>query len=169
MKTMKTIKIALAALLLLPVVAVAEMRIAVMDPFAAIAETSEFKSRAGKIEADMKAKEAELLKLRNEVMDLEQKLQKDGLTMSKDEQKNLTDQRDAKMLDLRSRSQLAQKRLEEDRNEMMALMEPRLKQAIDKIAADGKFDLIITRQAVLFAAEKTDITRDVTQIMNQMK
>jgi Skp family chaperone for outer membrane proteins len=89
--------------------------------------------------------------------------------MSKDEQKNLTDQRDAKMLDFRSRQQLAQKRLEEDRNEMLTLMEPRLKQAIEKIAADGKFDLIITRQAVLFAAEKTDITRDVTKIMNQMK
>ena len=52
---------------------------------------------------------------------------------------------------------------------MLSVMEPRLKQAIDKIAAEGKYDLIITRQAVLYAAEQTDVTRQVTQIMNQMK
>lgn len=96
-------------------------------------------------------------------------MQKDGITMGKDEQKKLTDQRDAKMLDFRSRQQLAQKRIEEDRNEMISLMEPRLRQAVESIAKEGKYDLVITRQAVLFATDQVDITSQVTQKMNQMK
>lgn len=166
---MKKTAVILATLLLAPVMALAEMRIAVIDPIRAISETSEVKERTSALELDMKKKEAEMVKLRDEIMALEEKLKRDGMTMSSEQQKSMSDQRDAKMLDFRSRQQLAQKRLEQDRDEMLSVMEPRLKQAIDKIAAEGKYDLIITRQAVLYAAEQTDVTRQVTQIMNQMK
>lgn len=166
---MKKTAVILATLLLAPVTALAEMRIAVIDPIRAISETSEVKERTSALELDMKKKEAEMVKLRDEIMALEEKLKRDGMTMSSEQKKSMSDQRDAKMLDFRSRQQLAQKRLEQDRDEMLSVMEPRLKQAIDKIAAEGKYDLIITRQAVLYAAEQTDVTRQVTQIMNQMK
>jgi outer membrane protein len=166
---MKTIKLAVLALVLAPALAMAEIKIAVIDPIGAIAETAEVKTRTGKLEADMKNKEAEMMKLRDEILAIEEKLQKDGLTMSKDQQKSLSDQRDAKMNDFRSRQQLAQKRIESDRNEMLQLMEPRLKLAVDEIAKEGKYDLVLTRQAALFAKEEIDITRKVTQKMNQMK
>lgn len=166
---MKTIKFALCALLLVPVLASAEMKIAVIDPIGAIAETTEVKNRTGKLEADMKGKEAEMLGLQKEIIAIQEKLKKDGLTMSKDEQKSLSDKHDAKMLDFRSRQQLAQKRIEADRNEMLQLMEPRFKQAVDAIAKEGKYDLVITRQAVLYMNDEFDITRQVTQKMNQIK
>lgn len=166
---MKKTAVILATLLLAPVMALAEMRIAVIDPIRAISETSEVKERTSALELDMKKKEAEMIKLRDEIMALEEKLKRDGMTMSSEQQKSMSDQRDAKMLDFRSRQQLAQKRMEQDRDEMLSVMEPRLKQAIDKIATEGKYDLIITRQAVLYAAEPTDVTTQVTQIMNQMK
>jgi|SRR5690606_29455029 len=166
---MKKTAVILATLLLAPVMALAEMRIAVIDPIRAISETSEVKERTSALELDMKKKEAEMIKLRDEIMALEERLKRDGMTMSSEQQKSMSDQRDAKMLDFRSRQQLAQKRMEQDRDEMLSVMEPRLKQAIDKIAKEGKYDLIITRQAVLYAAEQTDVTTQVTQIMNQMK
>ncbi|MBQ0754812.1 MAG: OmpH family outer membrane protein [Gammaproteobacteria bacterium] len=166
---MKTIKLAVLALVLAPSLAMAEIKIAVIDPIGAIAETTEVKTRTGKLETDMKNKEAEMMKLRDEILAIEESLKKDGLTMSKDKQKSLSDQRDAKMNDFRSRQQLAQKRIESDRNEMLQLMEPRLKQAVDEIAKEGKYDLVLTRQAALFAKEEIDITRKVTQKMNQMK
>lgn len=166
---MKTIKTVVLAVVLFPVLAFAEMKIAIVDPIGAISETTEVKNRTGKLEADMKNKEAEMLKLRDEILAIEESLKKDGLTMSKDQQKSLADQRDGKMLDFRSRQQLAQKRIESDRNEMLRLMEPRLKQAVDAIAKEGNYDLIITRQAVLFAKEETDVTRQVTKKMNQIK
>lgn len=166
---MKKTAVILATLLLAPAMALAEMRIAVIDPIRAISETSEVKERTSALELDMKKKEAEMIKLRDEIMALEERLKRDGMTMSSEQQKSMSDQRDAKMLDFRSRQQLAQKRMEQDRDEMLSVMEPRLKQAIDKIAKEGKYDLIITRQAVLYAAEQTDVTTQVTQIMNQMK
>lgn len=166
---MKKTAVILATLLLAPVMALAEMRIAVIDPIRAISETSEVKERTSALELDMKKKEAEMIKLRDEIMALEERLKRDGMTMSSEQQKSMSDQRDAKMFDFRSRQQLAQKRMEQDRDEMLSVMEPRLKQAIDKIAKEGKYDLIITRQAVLYAAEQTDVTTQVTQIMNQMK
>ena len=166
---MKKTAVILATLLLAPVMALAEMRIAVIDPIRAISETSEVKERTSALELDMKKKEAEMIKLRDEIMALEERLKRDGMTMSSEQQKSMSDQRDAKMLDFRSRQQLAQKRMEQDRDEMLSVMEPRLKQAIDKIAKEGKYDLIITRQAVLYAGEQTDVTTQVTQIMNQMK
>jgi len=122
---MKTIKLAVLALVLAPALAVAEMKIAVIDPIGAIAETAEVKMRTSKLEADMKNKEAEMMKLRDEILAIEEKLKKDGLTMSKDQQKSLSDQGEAKMNDFRSRQQLAQKRIESDRNEMLKVMEPR--------------------------------------------
>lgn len=132
---MKKIKLAVCALVMLPALAVAEIRIAVIDPYAAIAETSEVKARTSEIEKEVKTKQAELDVLRSDIMAIEQKLKKDGLTMSKDEQKTLTDKRDAKMLDYRSRTQLAQRGLEEGRAELMQVMEPRLQKAIDRSKA----------------------------------
>ena len=166
---MRTIKVALLSLLLVPVLAQAEMKIAVIDPIGAIAETTEVKARTSKLQADMKDKEAEMKKLRDEIMDIEGKLKKDGMTMSKEQQKQLSDEHDAKMLDFRSRQKLAQKRIESDRQEMLQLMEPRLKKAVEAVAKEGKYDLVITGQAVLYAGDETDITRQVTQKMNQIK
>ena len=166
---MKTIKWAVCVLMLLPTLAMAEIRIAIIDPYAAIAETTEVKNRAGKLEQDMKTKQAELEVLRSDIMAIEEKMKKDGLTMSKEDQQRLAQQREGKMLDFRSRQQLAQKRIEEDRNEMLQLMEPRLKQAIDEVVKAEKLDLVLNRQAALHVSEALDITRKVTQKMNQMK
>lgn len=166
---MKTIKWAVCALVLMPALALAEIKIAVIDPFSAIAETSEVKTRSEKLEQDIKSKQAELDVLRSDIMAIEQKLKKDGLTMSKDDQKQLTDKRDAKMLDFRSRQQLAQRSLEEGRAEMLQLMEPRLQKAVDAVVKEKKLDLVLSRQAAVYVGEALDITREVTQKMNQMK
>lgn len=166
---MKTIKWAVCALILLPTIAAAEIKIAIIDPFTAIAETAEVQTRAGKLEQDIKSKQAQMDVLRSDIMAIDEKLKKDGLTMSKEDQKRYADQRDAKMLDFRSRQQLAQQSVEEDRNEMLKLMEPRLKQAIDAVVKEDKLDLVLNRQAALFVSEALDITRKVTQKMNQMK
>ncbi len=166
---MKITKWAVCVMLLLPALATAEIKIGVIDPLTAIAETAEVKTRTGKMEQDIKTKQAELEVLRSDIMEIEEKLKKDGLTMSKDAQKELADKRDAKMLDFRSRQQLAQRSVEEGRNEMLQLMEPRLKQAIDEVVKDKKLDLVINRQAALHVSEAMDITREVTQKMNQMK
>lgn len=166
---MNKIKLLLCGLLLVPAVSLAEMRIAVLDPLQAIFETAEAKKRTGELESDIKSKEQEIGKLRDEIIAIEQRLKKDGMTMSQNEQKRLTDERDAKMLDFRSRTQLAQKRIEGEQQELLKIMEPKLKSALEALAKEKGYDLILNRQAALFVKEEVDITRAVTQKINQMK
>lgn len=166
---MNKIKLLLCGLLLVPAVSLAEMRIAVIDPLQAIFETADAKKRTGELESDIKSKEQEIGKLRDEIIAIEQRLKKDGMTMSQNEQKRLTDERDAKMLDFRSRTQLAQKRIEGEQQELLKVLEPKLKSALEALAKEKGYDLILNRQAALFVKEEVDITRAVTQKINQMK
>lgn len=166
---MKKIKLLLCGLLLVPAVSLAETRIAVLDPLQAIFETAEAKKRTSQLESDMKSKEQEIGKLRDEIIAIDQRLKKDSMTMSQNEQKQLADERDAKMLDFRSRTQLAQKRIEGEQQELLKAMEPKLKSALEALAKEQGYDLILSRQAALFVTEEVDITRAVTQKINQMK
>lgn len=165
---MKALKLAAAAALLLPTLAMAEARIAVVEPLLAIMETTEAKKLVEQLQSDMKSKEDELMKLRGEIQQIMDRLEKEKMTMSKDQQQRLTDERDAKMMDLRSRSQLAQKRMEEEQKELLGAMEPKLRTALEQLAQEKNYDLIVNQQAVLFAKDEIDVTREVTQKINQM-
>lgn len=165
---MKAFRMAVAAALLLPAVAMAEARIAVVEPLQAIMETAEAKKLVSKLQGDMQSKEQELIKLRNEIQKIVDRLEKEKMTMSREQKQKLTDERDAKMMDLRSRSQLAQKRMEEEQKELLGTLEPKLMTALEQIAQEGNYDLIITRQAALFAKDEIDVTRAVTQKIDQM-
>lgn len=166
---MKALKLAAAAALLLPALAMAEARIAVVEPLQAIMETTQAQKLVEKLQGDMQTKEQELVKLRNEIQQIIDRLEKEKMTMSKDQQQKLADERDAKMLDLRSRSQLAQKRMEEEQKELLSTMEPKLRTALEQLAQEKNLDLIVTQQAVLFAKDEIDVTREVTQKINQME
>lgn len=165
---MKALKLAAIAALFVPALALAEARIAVVEPLQAIMETNEAKKLIGALQGEMKSTEQELLKLRGEIQKIVDRLEKEKMTMSREDQRKLSDERDAKMLDLRSRSQLAQKRMEEEQQQLLSTLEPKLYTALEQVAQEGKYDLIITRQAVLFARDEHDVTRAVTQKINQM-
>ena len=167
---MKTIKAILAtALLSLTMGAAAELSIAVVDPIKAIGDTNLFKERSASIQSDIEAQGAKLRGLREEVMGIEQRLKKDGMTMSKDEQNKLADERDSKMIEFQSLQQVLEKRVQQDRQELIQLMEPKLEQAVAELANDAGFDLVINGQAALFHKGGVDITEQVTQKINQMK
>lgn len=167
---MKTIKAILATTLFaFSLSAAAEMSIAVVDPIKAIGETKLFEERSSKIQSDIEAQGSKLRTLREEVMVIEQRLKKDGMTMSKDEQNKLVDERDGKMIEFQSMQQVLEKRVKQDRQELIQLMEPKLEQAVAELAKDAGFDMVLNAQAALFHKDGVDITEQVTQKINQMK
>ena len=166
---MKTIKFMIAALVLLPAVSMAELKIGVVDPIAAISETNEVKQRTAAIEAEVKEQEGKLRKLRDEIVDLEGKLKKEEMTLGKDEKRELTDKRDAKMFEFRSLQQTVQKRVNEDQQELLELMRPKFELAVSTVADDKGLDLVLNKQAALYTNGEFDITRDVTKKINSMK
>ena len=166
---MKTTKMLFAALLLLPMLAFAEPKIVVVDPERALGETEEVKARIGKFQSDMQGQENKLRKLRDDIMKIEERLQKEGVAMSRDQGQALTDERDAKMIEFRSLQQLVQQRLQQSQEELQAAMSPKLEKAVADLSKEKGYDLVLVKQAVLFSSQSVDITADVTKQINKMK
>lgn len=166
---MKTTKMLFAALLLLPMLAFAEPKIVVVDPERALGETAEVKARIGKFQSDMQGQENKLRKLRDDIMKIEERLQKEGVAMSRDQGQALTDERDAKMIEFRSLQQLVQQRLQQSQEELQAVMSPKLEKAVADLSKEKGYDLVLVKQAVLFSSQSVDITADVTKQINKMK
>lgn len=166
---MKTIRLILCAMMVLPAVAMAELKIAVVDPVMAIGETNEVKNRTNAIEAEVKEQESKLRRLRDEIVEIEERLKKEDMTLGKDQKRDLTDKRDGKMFEFRSLQQTVQKRVSEDQQELLEIMRPKFELAVGTVASEQGFDLVLNKQAALFADSALDITQAVTQKINSMK
>lgn len=169
MKAMKTTKALFAVLLLLPALALAQPKIVVVDPERALGETEEVKARVGKFQSDMQGQENKLRKLRDDIMKIEERLQKDGVAMSRDQVQPMTDERDAKMIEFRSLQQVLQQRLQQSQEELQTAMSPKLEKAVTDLSKERGYDLVLVKQAVLFSSAAVDITADVTKQINRMK
>lgn len=166
---MKVVKICIALLVALPLLAAAEIKIVVVDPERALADTSEVKARVNKFQEDMKGQESKMQSLRDQIMKLEDRLQKDAVTMTRDQAQKLTDERDTKMIEFQSLQKMLQQRMQQSQQELQQAMMPKLQQAIESLSAEENYDLVLVRQAVLFASDAVDVTDKVTAKVNQIK
>src|SRR5690625_895792 len=135
---MKTLlnRIALAVALLLPMAALAAENIAVVDPMEALMNSSVVKSRNAKLEKSIEADGQRLRKLRDELVKIEERLQRDGMTMSKSERNKLNDEREEKGFRFQTMQQSINRRVEEDRQDLLAEMEPILLRAIAEVRSE---------------------------------
>ena len=164
MTTMRTI---LFTLLMLPLLAVAEQKIAVIDPMQALVETEEVKSRNARLEASLETESRRLRTLRDEIGKIEEKMQRDGMTMSRQEREELTGDREAKGLEFQTLQQSLQRRVNNDRQELLESMEPKLLEAIEEVAQARGLDMVVSAQAMVYVKPELDITREVTQRLNE--
>jgi outer membrane protein len=166
---MKTTKMLFATLMLLPALALAQPKIVVVDPERALGETQEVKARVTKFQSDMQGQENKLRSLRDEIVKLEERLQRDGVTLSRDQGQRMVDERDAKMIEFQSLQRVLQQRLQQSQQELQEAMAPKLERAVSDLAKKNGYDLVLVKQAVLFASDAVDITPQVTQQINRMK
>ncbi|MCH8543629.1 MAG: OmpH family outer membrane protein [Alcanivorax sp.] len=157
----------LFALLMLPLLAVADQKIAVIDPMQALVDTEEVKSRNARLEASLETESRRLRTLRDEITKIEERMQRDGMTMSRQEREKLTDDREAKGLEFQTLQQSLQRRVNNDRQELLESMEPKLLEAIEAVAKARGLDMVVSAQAMVYVKPELDITREVTQRLNQ--
>lgn len=165
---MKTIKFLIAAACLLPALAFAELTIAVVDPIAAIGEANEVKQRTAAMEVEVREQEGRLRELRDAIVEIEERLQREEMTLSRDQKRDLESQRDGKMFEFRSLQQSVQQSVTEDQQELLELMRPKFELAVSTVASEKGIDLVLNNQAAIFANSDLDITREVTQKINAM-
>ena len=162
-------KYLLAVALMLPLFAQAEGRTGVVDPIGALQEAKEFQDRFGKLESSLKDEQNRLDRLGGEVENLRGRLEKEGMTMSEDEREPLQTQGQQKMIELQNLRQSAQRKLNKGQQEILQVMEPKLKQAVETVAERENLDMVLNAQAVVYVKSDMDITEAVTKQLNSMK
>lgn len=162
-------KYLLAVVLMLPLFAQAEGRTGVVDPIGALQQAEEFQDRFGKLEASLEDEQSRLDRLGSEVEKLRGRLEKEGMTMSEDERSQLQTQGQQKMIELQNLRQSAQRKLNKGQQEILQVMEPKLKQAVETVAERENLDMVLNAQAVVYVKSDMDITEAVTKQLNSMK
>ena len=168
MKYIRTAALALA--MLTPLAASAAQKIAVVNYEMAVFESDAMKQYNKKMDAEYAPKIKKLKALQESIQTLEQKLQKDGPTMTNSQRENtqLEIKRKYEDLQLQDR-QLRTEKARSDQAELEKL-KPRLEKAIDQVQADMKYDFIFDRRgAVRVGNAEYDITRKVIERLNKMK
>lgn len=164
---MKLTRLLMIILLTLPGLALAEKKIAYVNPMQAISESKEVQASQMKMQSDFGEEQQRLQKLGAEITEIEKKLQKESMTLSDKEKKRLSNDRESKMLQYRQLSQLLQKQVQGEQEEIFKQMQPKLMKAVQEIAEAQDYDMVLNIQAVVYADEEMDITRQVVQKLNQ--
>ncbi len=145
----------------------AELKIAVLDTQRALIASEEAQSLSKKIQEELQSDEAEAKALNDEVRALTEKLQKDGEVMSPAEQRKAQKDIEDKQIDLQFLVNKLQKAVQDRRQELVNHMLPKIDAVLkDLIELEG-YDLIMERGNLRYVNTKHDITRKVTEKLNE--
>ena len=159
---------ALAVLLALAApVAVAELKVAVVDSIKAIGQSEEAKSfgeAAGKeMEAEAKAVQA----LQTEIIEMQKRLQDEGEVMAEAELRNVRKELENKQIDLDFRAKKLQKERQDQQAEFLQVMAPKVQAIVADMVEVERYDFVFERSNVGYVNPRHDITAKVTEKLNE--
>ena len=163
----KQVSTLLVALILAAPFASAEMKIVVLDPVRAILESDEAKVLADDANAEMQPEQDELRAAAEEMQALQAKLQKDGEVMSESERRKAINDLESMQADIQFGSQKLQKQVQDKRQEILQAMAPKYEKVLGDLIQIDQIDLILSPNQVQYANAKHDISRRVTEKLNE--
>ena len=163
----KQVSTLLVALILAAPFASAEMKIVVLDPVRAILESDEAKVLADAANAEMQPEQDELRAAAEEMQALQAKLQKDGEVMSESERRKAINDLESMQADIQFGSQKLQKQVQDKRQEILQAMAPKYEKVLGDLIQIDQIDLILYPNQVQYANAKHDISRRVTEKLNE--
>ncbi len=149
--------------------AYAEMNIVVLDSVRAILESDEAKLLAEAANKEMESEQNELRSMAEKMQELNTKLQTDGEVMSATEKRGLGKEIEDMQIDLQFRSQKLQKEVQDKRQEILQALAPKFDKVLKDIIQVDQIDLILSPQSLQYANTKHDITRRVTEKLNEQR
>jgi len=157
----------LVGLVLMSQVAQAEIKIGVVNIPLLMANAPQAADAKKRLEKEFSPKDKQLLAQQKSIKRLEDKLARDGLTMTETEKRDL--ERD--IISRRRDAQRAQQEFKEDfsirRNEELGKMQNRIIEAVKTLAKEGNYDLLLT-EGVIHASKAVDITDQVQAKLAKM-
>ncbi len=163
----KFAQLAVISMLLSASVAHAAMNIVVLDSVRAILESDEAKVLADAANKEMEVEQVELRGMAEDMQALNTKLQTDGEIMSATEKRKVQKDMEGLQLDLQFRSQKLQKEVQDKRQEILQVLAPKFDKVLKDIIQVDQIDLILAPNALQYANTKHDITRRVTEKLNE--
>ncbi len=165
-------KLAICSLVLLAFaapLAAAELKIAVLDTQRALLSSEEAKSLMEQVQQELEQEQARVNELGDEIRALQEKLEKDSEVMSATEQRKAQKALEDKGIDYQFLVNKLQKRVNDRRQELGQVMVPKVDAVLkDLIELEG-YDLILERGNLLYVNSKHDITRRVTEKLNEKR
>ncbi len=165
-------KLALRSLWLLILAAgpaAAELKIAVLDTQRALVASEEAQALLQQAQQELQAEEQAVKSLGEEIIANQEKLQTDGEVMSPTEQRRLQKDIEDKQIDYQFLVNKLQKQVNDRRQELLAQMVPKIDAVLkDLIELEG-YDLIMERGNLRYVNTKHDITRKVTEKLNEKR
>ena len=164
----------LATLFLTPLLAlsapaaVAEVKIAIVDVQGAILQSEEAKRLLQQIQSEFTDEEEEIRQIQSEAATMLERLQKDAEVMSDAEKRRIQQQIESKNNDFVFFRQKLQRQVEERQQELFSGINGKVQKAIEELVKSEDYDLILPRQAALYVNPVYNITRKVTEKLNEL-
>jgi len=167
---MKFLKVfGLACLLGMSGIASAEMKIGLIDMRAALFSSKSAQDFSDKMVAQFKQQDMEVRAVSESAQKLEQRLQNDAAIMSDSERSKLTADLEEKVQEFRYLKTKLDKALAEKRQEFLELSKPNLDRVINDLVKKEGLDLLLPREAALYAGEGMDYTQQVISMLDALK
>ena len=163
----KLVSTAVVAILFTAPVVSAEMNIVVLDPVRAILESEEAKVLAEAANKEMQPEQEELRAAAEEMQALQAKLRKDGEVMSDSERRKAIKDLESMQADLQFGSQKLQKEAQDRRQEILQALAPKYEKVLSDLIQIDQIDLILSPNQLQYANAKHDISRRVTEKLNE--
>ncbi|TNF80107.1 MAG: OmpH family outer membrane protein [Gammaproteobacteria bacterium] len=145
----------------------AELKIAVLDTQRALVESEEAQALLAQAQQELQAEQEQLQALNDEIVALTEQLQKDAEVMSPAEQRRMQKEIEDKQIDLQFLGNKLQKEVNDRRQELLQQMVPKIDVVLkDLIELEG-YDMIMERGSLRYVNSKHDITRRVTEKLNE--
>lgn len=155
----------LASLLLSATSLAAEMKVGIVNVQAVLSKAPQLEAESIKLQEKFKERSNVLQALQTEIKGMQEKGQKDRMTMSNEDLKALSRDIEFKSAEL----QLKDKSFKEDVQEGQELANRAVFQlmmkAIDQVARNEKIDVVIRRETTLYAIPGVDLTDKVITLM----
>ena len=139
----------------------AQVKVAIVDAQGALAATAEVKKIQTDLEAKYKARNDEYQRLQKELQAIQAQLSL-GDKLTPQAQSDLTVQSTRKQREWQRVGEDLQADVDRERNDILTKTSAKLKQVIEKMAAEKGFDLVVDAADTVYFKPALDITKEVT-------
>jgi outer membrane protein len=161
--------ITLISIMSVSVLTSAETKIGLIDMRAALFSSKAAKTFTESMVSQYKQQDLEVRAVGEDGQKLELRLKNDAAIMSDTERNKMASDLEAKIQEYKYLKGKLDKILAEKRQEFLAESKPRIDIAVNEIVKEEGLDLLLPREAVLFASEKMEYTAMMIEKLDKLK